>query len=117
MSKIVQAVNSMITHSNKIGNVINGDEEIFFLYKNYKWSIAKRDDGHYLWFYPNAGNLEALAQSGPHDWSQIDMVVYKDSDIGTKEAKASFADLYSLVKEKVYGVDIVLDDIISDDEW
>ena len=116
MSKIVQAVNSMISHSDKITNVLNGDGEIFFLYKNYKWSMAKRDADHYLWFYPNAESLDSLLQHGPGEWSEVDMVCYKDSDIGTKEAKASFAELYSVVKEKIYGVDEVLDDIISDDE-
>jgi len=44
------------------------------------------------------------------------MVVYKDSEIGTREARASFTELYSLLTEKVYGVDEVLDDIIADDD-
>ena len=45
------------------------------------------------------------------------MVTYKDTEIGTKEAKASFAELHTLIKERVYGVNDVLDDIISDADF
>jgi len=44
------------------------------------------------------------------------MVKYSDTEVGTKEAKSSFAELYTIVKERLYGVNDVLDDIISDSE-
>lgn len=117
MSKIVQAVNSMISNSHLISNVIRGGEEIFFLYKNsYKWSMKRRDDSHLLWFYPGDESLEQLAQHFSHEFGSpedITMVSYSDKEIGTKEAKASFSELYTLLNEKLYGVDEVLDDIIS----
>jgi len=90
---------------------------MFFLYKKYKWSIGKRDDGIYLWFYPNVDDLESLLQYEDEGWAEVDMVCYKAIDIGTKEAVDSFSELYSLVSEKVYGVDLVLEDIISDDDF
>ena len=115
MSKIVQAVNAMISNHKLISNVVRGENEVFFLYKEkYKWSMAFRDGSYYLWYYPGNQSLEDLSQERWDD--DIPMVSYKDADIGTKEAKASFAELYTLVKEKVYGVDEVLDDIIGDDD-
>lgn len=113
MSKIVQAVNAMISNHHLISDVVRGENEIFFLYKGkYKWSMNLRDDSYYLWYYPGKQSIEHLAQE---QWDEeIPMVTYKDADIGTKEAKASFAELYTVVKEKVYGVDAVLDDIIGD---
>ena len=43
------------------------------------------------------------------------MVTYDTSQIGTKEAKASFAELYGILEEKLHGVDDVLDDILKDE--
>lgn len=116
MSKIVQAVNAMISNPEFVSNVIPGDNEFFFLYKNkYKWSIARRNgDEHFLWFYPGGESLETLAAHDGSDWEGTPMVIYRDSEIGTKEAKASFSELYTLIKERAYGVNEVLDDIISD---
>jgi hypothetical protein len=117
MSKVVQAVNAMITNSRDISNVIKSANEIFFLYnKKYKWSMASRDGHYHLWFYPGGETLEDLAYRSEFDnFESISVVHYVDSDIGTKEAKASFADLYVILSEKIYGIDEVLDDIISGD--
>lgn len=119
MSKIVQAVNSMIANPALITNVMRGDSELFFLYKNkYKWSMAKRDNGHHLWYYPGDENLEVLVafDGTGMGFEDIAMVHYHDGEIGTKEAKASFSELYTILSEKVYGIDTVLDDIISDND-
>lgn len=117
MSKIVQAINSMIANPQNLSKVIEGESEIFFLYKGkYKWSITKRSDGFHVWFYPGDISLEALAsiEEMGESYEGIPMVHYHDNDIGTKEARATFSELYTLVSEKVYGIDTVLDDIISD---
>jgi len=118
MSKIVQAVNAMISNPEKIGRVVRGEEEFFFLYNNkYKWSMAQRDGGYALWFYPGNETLDDLAvseQSG--DWDNTPMVTYSTTEIGTKEAKSSFSELYTLLKEKVYGVNAALDDIIANSD-
>jgi hypothetical protein len=116
MSKIVQAVNAMIANPKLITKVIKGENELFFLYKDkYKWSMDKREQAYFLWFYPGDQTLESLASFEAWDWSDgFPMVMYQDVEIGTKEAKASFSELYRLLKERVYGVNEVLDDIISD---
>ena len=42
MTKIVQAVNAMISNPDKIKSVIPNGQEFFFIYKDkYKWSILK----------------------------------------------------------------------------
>jgi hypothetical protein len=115
MSKIVQAVNAMIANPQLITNVIQGQNEVFFLYKNrYVWSMAKNDDGHRLWFYPGSPDISAYASYEGLEWEGVPMVLYSDKEIGTREAKASFSELYTIIKEKVYGLNDVLDDIISD---
>lgn len=116
MSKIVQAVNAMISNKQLIKDVLLGDREVFFRYRNkYKWSIRQTEDGEYiLWHYPGGGDLEELAAYIDDDWEGVPMVSYKTSEIGTKEAEASFAELYQIVKERAYGMDEILDDIISD---
>jgi len=116
MSKIVQAVNAMISNPDLISNVVPNDKEFFFLYKGkYKWSIARRDENtHIIWYYPGTESLESLASYGGNDWEGTPMVTYKDAEIGTKEAKASFSELYTIIKERAYGVNEVLEDIISD---
>jgi len=117
MSRIVTAVNAMIVNPGLITHVIAGEaDEIFFLYKEkYKWSMARRQGGISLWFYPvERITIEELAAAEDADWEDIPMVHYRDIDIGTKEAKESFSELYTLLNEKVYGMDEVLDDISSD---
>lgn len=118
MSKIVQAVNSMISNAGMIGPVIQNNNEYFFVYKDkYRWSVSRRDnESHQLWYYPGDLPIEVLAGMEGHDWEMIPMVKYSDTEIGTKEAKSSFAELYTIVKERLYGVNDVLDDIISDSE-
>jgi hypothetical protein len=119
MSKIVQAVNAMISNSNYITDVLQNDGEYFFLYKKkYKWSVRKVETGINLFYYPTNIALEVLANFDADDWGGFaEMIVYRDADIGTKEARSSFQELFTLVKEKVFGIDEVLDDIISDDDF
>ncbi len=117
MSKIVQAVNAMVSNPKLITNIIQSDGELFFMYRGkYKWSMAlnRESDEYLLWHYPGNETLESLASYEGHDWEGTPMVTYKTADIGTKEAHASFAELYGLLKERLYGMNEVLDDIISD---
>jgi hypothetical protein len=117
MSKIVQAVNAMISNPQSVTSIIPGSEdrdELFFSYKNkHNWSIGSRDGDLFLWFYPGDQKIEHLAKRAG-DWGAIPIVIYNASEIGTKEAKQSFSELYGLLKERLYGVDIVLNEIISD---
>lgn len=115
MSKIVQAVNAMISNPGNITKVIQGERELFFLYRDkYKWSMREDEKGYVLLFYPGNERLETLASYVGPEWEGTNMLQYSSEEIGTKEAKASFAELYALLKESVFGVNKVLDDIISD---
>lgn len=117
MSKIIQAVNSIISNANLIEKVSYGySNEIFFVYKNkYKWSIKHQDDSNYsLWFYKSDLSIDVISHLENEDWDQIAMIHYSTKDLATKEAIASFEELYCIVKEKVFGMDEVLDDIIKD---
>lgn len=116
MSKVVQAINAMISNPTLITNVMRNDNEYFFLYKGkYKWSISRDSKGDFhLFYYPGNEELAHLASYESYDWEGTAMVAYNETDIGTKEATASFSELHTLIKEQLYGVNKVLDDIISD---
>ena len=117
MSKIVQAANAMISSQKKITEVTRSriGDEIFFLFDNkYVWSIVESEGDYVLWFYPK-GDLINLASYEHYDWDSVAMIRYSTKDLGTKEAFATFAELYNVVNENMYGVNDVLDDIIEHD--
>lgn len=120
MSKIVQAMNAMISNPTLIDSVVIGawEKEIYFRYKRqYIWSIFESHDGTYaIVFYPHSNNVKELASIPSENWDDYNIisVFYRSQEIGTKEAIDTFKELYLLLKEKVYGVDQVLDDIIND---
>lgn len=117
MSKIVQAVNSMIAFKEQIGNVFeNQHTEFFFTYKEKtRWSIRSDSEEVTLFLYPHTDmDTKYLASLDGSDFGDIPYVLYKDSEIGTREAKQSFAELYTIVKGKLLGVDDILDQIIDD---
>ena len=119
MSKVVQAVNAMIANPEYIDRVTRGGHgELFFVYKRkYKWSMRRDADGEiFLYYYPGQQSLDQLARFDDDDWQDFaDMVVYSSREIGTREAQSSFNELYTLLKERVFGINEVLDDIIKDD--
>ena len=123
MSKIVEAINVMIANNEKIDKAFKGeyDAEVFFQYAHkHKWSIIKSDrDEYYLHYYPVAMPLEDLASMPSEMWAEFSqMVSYNSTTLGTKESKDSLRELYVIAREKVYGMDDVLDDIIkSDSTW
>lgn len=115
MSKIVAAANSMVANQKKINPVLTGQNgnEIFFVYDGkFKWSMNHSNDQYWLYFYPGRESIEELA--GTYDWDQVNMVAYSAKEIGTKEAFDTFSELYTTIKEKLYGVDEALDEIIGD---
>ena len=121
MSKIVTAINVMVSNPDRINNVVKGynDSECFFIYDGkHPWSILKRQDGDYfLAYYPGDQDIYKLAEIPDEYWDQenIHCVIYTSKELGTKEAKESMAELFSMINEKVYGMDGVLDDIINSD--
>ena len=121
MSKIVTAINSMVSHPDLITDVIKGtyEKEFFFRYsKKHNWSIFKTNDGHYtLNYFPGNPNLKNLAELPDEAWEEVgpELVRYSTKDLATTEAIDSFRELYSIVSGRVYGMDDVLNDIIGDD--
>ena len=117
MSRIIQAVNAMISNADKISQVIYGyNDELFFMYAGkYKWSIIKGSkDIFYLHYYPGKQDLEDLAAI--KSWEGFrEIVSYNSQDLGTKEAHDSLSELYNLIQEKLFKIDKVIDDIIKDD--
>lgn len=119
MSKIITAINVMVSNPELITNVVKGESEneCFFLYDNkHTWSILQRTDKEfYLAYYPGKQDISELASIPDEAWHHMDIncVAYNSKDLGTKEAKASMAELFSIVNEKAFGMDEVLDDIIN----
>lgn len=120
MSKIVTAINAMISSPELITNSVQGaaDSEKFFVYdKKHLWSIIKNEerDEYYLHYYPGNQDIEILAGIPEEYWNQAEIksVGYSSKVLGTKEALDSLRELDSIVSEKVYGMDDVLDEIIN----
>jgi hypothetical protein len=119
VSKIVSAVNAMVLNQEKIKPVLLGvSGEYFFIYQDkYKWSMKKDRDGElWLWFYPHGLALEQLSAMEGDDWERVSMVTYRTPEIPGREATQSFNELFSILKEKVYGMDDVLKDIIDNND-
>lgn len=125
MSKIVTAVNAMISHNELITDVIRGsyEKEYFFRYsKKHHWSIYEGNVGgeknqYYLNYYPGNPDLTELAALPDQAWHDQGpkLVSYNTKDLATKEALDSFRELYSIVSEKAFGMDDILDEIIGND--
>ncbi|MCL5104547.1 MAG: hypothetical protein M1133_10625 [Armatimonadetes bacterium] len=119
MSKIVSAVNAMISNIDKVSEVRTGTDkkELFFCYDGkYNWSIShnEKEDVYYLFYYPGDYTTAQLAALSAGDWQTLQYLAYNTEELKTREAKESFAELYTTMSEKMYSVDDVLDDIISD---
>ena len=116
MRKIVEAVNKMIENSHLISNVIKEHDEYYFLYNNKtKWSISTEKNSSNdveLMLYPDSNmTIEDLINT--KNWNIINYVHYRAADFKTQEATETFNELFLIVKEKVYGIDSLLDDIIE----
>jgi hypothetical protein len=122
VSKIVKAINVMASHPELISGVIKGahETECFFVYdKKHKWSILKNSKGDfYLSYYPGDPDLAEISKIPDEYWDEHGprAVSYNSKDLATKEATDSLRDLYTIVSEKAYGIDDILDDIIASDK-
>lgn len=125
MSKIVAATNSMIANSDKISTVINRDSYWFFLYnKKYAWCIENLDNegtnSSILYFLKAEGifyvnDVKVFERLSRQDVrllvKQGEAIEYNSNEIGTEEALKAFRLLFTIVKERGFGMDNVLDDI------
>lgn len=110
MTKIVRAVNSMISHAEKISDVSIFNAEYFFKFDNkYIWGIFEKEEDYILSYYPVTEVVNDLSDN----WQDVPMVVYNTKELKTQESLESFRELYLTVKEKLYDVGKTLDDIID----
>lgn len=122
MSKIVQAVNAMISRSDLITDVYKGEyeTECFFKYDGkHNWSIGEGSNSFFISYYPGESvDLKELASIPNDHWDNAAPrnISYNTQTIGTKEATESFSELLNIVNEKIHGMDSILDDIINSDD-
>lgn len=114
MNKIILAINSMIQNSDKISNVSVLNNEYFFQYKGYIWGIFKLTENYILTYYPESRTVTNLINVIEF-LDDIDRISYNSDAFKNQEDIESFRDLYLIIKEKLYGLDNVLDDIIEND--
>ncbi|MEI8572000.1 hypothetical protein U737_21635 [Methylomonas sp. LW13] len=118
MSKIVIAANAMIANAEKISTVIPSNENkefFYFLYgKKYTWGIYKDGGAIVLLYFPNNESPDYLAALASYDFSDVSVMRYSSLSIGSQEAEETFRDLYTIIQEKAFGIDKVLDEIIGD---
>jgi len=119
MSKIIKAINVMVSNEELIANVQEGDHsnEIFFTYDDkHKWSLIRMgSDKFALHYYPGKEDINALAEID--DWEGFsNMISYTAEVFPTREAKQTLNELYTILSEKRYGMDDVLNEIISTDK-
>ena len=121
--KIVLVINSMISNQEKITNVIPNQGEFYFLYDGrHKWSIDKiveqHKENYLINFFPNdptagVGSLEEIYETRMWGNPLFHVASYSTKELNTVEAYESFKDLYDILFNKVYGIDDVFDEIIS----
>ncbi len=116
-TKIIQAINAMITNKNKIEVVGQTGNILWFMYDGkYKWSISEGSEAYYLNYFAGQEGLKdlmAMWQTGDlNDYEEL--ISYSTDEIKTREAIDSFRALYQVVKEKRFNIDRVLDQIIDD---
>jgi len=127
-SKIVIAVNSMISNDQNITEVeISGRDAngYAFTYKGeYVWGIYRYEDEngiqqHILHYFPeiDSTDLESVVDMDEDNWDSTKKVTYRTKEIDTTEARSTFSELFVMLSEKAYGIDEVLNDIISDDDF
>lgn len=122
MSKIVKAINVMVSNPDRITYVVKGqhETECFFKYDGkHHWAIFKNMEHQYILnYFPDQPDLDSLSRIPDDMWDNHapDSVTYTTKVLATKEAIDSFRELFSIVNEKLYGMNDVLDEIISSDD-
>jgi hypothetical protein len=128
MSRIIQAINSMIINRDQITETSEYKSEYFFKFLNYVWSIKSissdsifdmfhnqirsSTEDYILTYYPGYTSVSSALNDVIQN-KTIKVVRYSDDTFKSQEATESFRDLYKTITEKVYNLDNVLDDIIS----
>lgn len=112
MEKISILLQLMIENQNVITNVILDEEDnYFFSYNSSVWSIVKANNLVTLTLYVQ-NNLEVTTLADDINRDEINQVSYISDDFES-DNKEKLTKLYTIVKERVYGVNELLDQIIS----
>ena len=102
MSKIIEALNTMIANRDKISDAT--EDRIFggyeFRYLGKRWSVHKQSGGIVIVKFHPEGEENRTVDYGEDEWT-------------SREARETFRDLYRTVQERSYQVDKVLDEIIE----
>lgn len=114
--KIVQVLNTIISQKEKISNVIRDDDTFYFFYDTkYKWSVSLFNNNYLVRFYPK-DDVELSEIPNQLIWENYkDFVTYSSDELKTREAHETFAELYQVVANKLYGIDDIFDSIIDED--
>ena len=85
-------------------------------YQGSIWSIFEycepdNESGYSLVLYPRTKSISQL-ESSDNPRFNTPHIIYCSGDLKTQEALESFHELYNILKEKVYGVDDILNKII-----
>lgn len=107
------AINSMIHNINEIYEITESKGEYFFKYKEYIWSVYGLDDEVVLTYFPYCRKIDDAISKVNYE-REYSNIRYKSGDFKSVEDIESFNELYRKIKERVYNVDKVLDDIIGD---
>ncbi|NYT19662.1 MAG: hypothetical protein GKC08_05165 [Methanosarcinales archaeon] len=115
MSKILKAVDAMINSEELITDVKALQESLFFKYnQTYVWSIQKELGDYYLIYYVKHNEVKNVIDAikyMPNDPGPY--ISYSSKDYKSDKSGDVFAELYQIVKEKLYNIDTVLDNIIK----
>lgn len=121
MDKIIPTMQAMLKHPENISDVCVGTEshveEYFFVYGDkYKWSISQAEDGSYNLYYYALPQFTIKKIAGMRiEEQQPNLMWFTSKNFPGKEQQLAFADLYKVVKAKLFNIDAVMEDIIGDD--
>ena len=112
MSKILEAIRSMIDNEGNISDVLEGEDgEYFFLYNGkFAWSMIKNKEGDLsIYYYPNVDDPKELVSI--IDWEGTKYVANNSGNKDPDKLQV-YEELYALLAKKVFDFDKVLDEII-----
>ncbi|MGN7887388.1 hypothetical protein [Dyadobacter sp. 22481] len=121
MDQIIQVINAMIENQSKISNVEPYHKSYFFVYNGkYIFSIVPKmsppDEAFWLNVFPSPKyTVQDIMRNfdKEDDAENIPQVTYDSDDFKSPEATETFRELMQVVKSKLYNLDAVFSDILT----
>ncbi len=115
MAKIKEAIQVMVDHADKITSILEDENEREFYFKyndKYTWSItaSPSESDFTVYYYPGG---ESPQEVRVH-WDEVKSIRFTTIDESDPEILATFRALYSIVRNRLYDIDGILDAIITD---